>query len=166
MVESASNVVTTPGTVDEKAIKSIAASDYFRFLGEDKIRKVAEAIEKLHATDMFNEGRWMNPTLRVEMLRILGPELPQISETYVWMVIRRYKDLKRYYLEMSVQAEKKRLEEEAKAKLAAEKAAKAAAAAAAKAKAAPAAAAPAPASADQKLTAPADPKPAVPTTKT
>ena len=141
MVETAGPLGTTAvGTVDDRAVKSIANSEYFRFLGEEKIRKVATAVEGMGNTELFNRGRWVNPSLRIEIFRILGPELPQVSETYAYMVVRRYKDLKRFYKEEQELAEKKRIEDEAKAKLAAEKAAKAAAA---KAKAPAPAAAPA-----------------------
>ncbi|HVO30897.1 MAG TPA: hypothetical protein VMV18_09175 [bacterium] len=151
---SAPSGTTQTGVVDDKAVKSIATNDYFRFLGEEKVRKVAEAIEKMGATELFNNGRWINPSIRHEILKILGPELPQISETYAYLVVRRYKDLKRFYREQAELAEKKRIEDEAKAKAAAEKAAKAAAAKAA------AAAAPKPAEAK-----PADAKPSEPEKK-
>src|SRR3954464_12315313 len=119
---------TAVGTVDERAVKSIANSEYLRFLGEEKVRLIAEAVEKMGNTELFNKGRWVNPSLRIEILRILGDELPQVSETYAYMVVRRYKDQKRFYKEQQELAEKKRIEDEAKAKLAAEKASKAAAA--------------------------------------
>ncbi len=143
--------------VDDRAVHAIASSDYFRFLGEDKVRRVAEAIENAGATEMFNHGRWINPVIRHEILRILGPELPQVSETYAYMVVRRYKDLKRFYKEQIELAEKKRIEDEAKAKLAAEKAAKAAAAKAAKPAAAPDASTPV--AAPAATATPADAKP-------
>ena len=126
--------------VDEQAVKSIAQAEFFAFLGEEKVRKVAEACERVESAELVNRGRWLNPATRKEILLILGKELPQISETYAWMVARRYRDLKRYYKEQVELAEKKKREEEAKAKLLAEKAAKAAAAKAAAAKTAPAAA--------------------------
>lgn len=133
-------MATQTHAVDEQAVKSIAQAEFFAFLGEDKVRKVAEACERVESAQLVNQGRWLNPATRKEILRILGTELPQISETYAWMVARRYRDLKRYYKEQIELAEKKKREEEAKAKLAAEKAAKAAAAKAAAAKAAPPAA--------------------------
>lgn len=146
---------TTPtGVVDENAVKSIASSDYFRFLGEEKVRRVAEAVEKTGAVELFNKGRWINPVIRHEILKILGADLPQISETYAYMVVRRYRDLKRWYQEQAEIAEQKRLEEEKKAKLAAEKAAKAAAA---KAKAAADAAAKPAGDAPAKPATPSEP---------
>ena len=157
MADPVAAATTQTGVVDEKAVASIAASDYFRFLGEDKIRKVADAVEKFGASEIVNNGRWINPVIRHEILRILGAELPQISETYAYMVVRRYRDLKRYSREQAEVAEKKRIDDEAKAKLAAEKAAKAAAAKAAK-PAAPAADAKAPAAPDAPKPADA-PKP-------
>ena len=120
------------GMVSEKAVKEIAASEFYAFLGEDKIRRIANAAEVTHVADLRNGGKWLTPSARQEVLRILAPDLPSISETYAWMVVRRYRDLKRWYVDQAEQAEKKRIEDEAKAKLAAEKAAKAAAAAAAK----------------------------------
>jgi hypothetical protein len=115
-------------TVDEKAVKEIAQSEFYAFLGEDKVRRIARAAEITGAAELRNMGRWLTPSARQEVLRILAPELPSISETFAWMVVRRYRELKRWTVEQALQAEKKRLEEEAKAKLAAEKAAKAAAA--------------------------------------
>jgi hypothetical protein len=135
---SAASTPTT--TVDERAVKEIAANEYFAFLGADKIRRVAEACERVESAQLRNGGRWLNPATRVEILKILAPDLPQISETYAWMVARRYRDTKRFYIEQERVAELKKKEDEAKAKLAAEKAAKAAKAkAAAPASAAPAA---------------------------
>lgn len=147
---SAPSTPTT--TVDERAVKEIASNEYFAFLGADKIRRVAEACERVESAQLRNGGRWLNPATRVEILKILSPELPQISETYAWMVARRYRDTKRFYIEQERVAELKKKEDEAKAKLAAEKAAKAA-----KAKASPAAAAPGP-----TTTAAAGPAPSVP----
>src|SRR2546427_28455 len=109
--------------VDERAVKSIAENEYFAFLGEEKVRKVAEAAERVESAALVNGGRWLNPATRKEILRILGKELPQISETYAWMVARRYRDLKRFYIEEAELAEKKKRDDEAKAKLLAEKAA-------------------------------------------
>lgn len=126
------------GAVSEKAVKEIAASEFYAFLGEDKIRRIAHAAEVSHVADLRNGGKWLTPSARQEVLRILAPDLPSISETYAWMVVRRYRDLKRWYVDQAEQAEKKRIEDEAKAKLAAEKAVKAAAAAAAKKAAEPA----------------------------
>lgn len=123
---------TPSGTVDEKAVKAIAQSEFYAFLGEDKVRKIAAAAELTGAAELRNDGRWLTPSIRQQVLRILAPELSSISETYAWMVVRRYRDLKRWYVDQAEIAEKKRIEDEAKAKLAAEKAAKAAAAAAAK----------------------------------
>lgn len=123
---------TTPtGTVDEKAVKEIASSDFYAFLGEERIRKIANAAEISGAATLRNDGRWLTPSIRQQVLRILAPELSSVSETYAWMVVRRYRELKRWYVDQAELAEKKRLEEEAKAKAAAEKAAKAAAAKAA-----------------------------------
>ncbi len=130
------------GTVDEQAIAWIAKNEYFAHLGEKRIRAVAEATERVlreYGVDLFNQGRWINPALRKEMLKLLAPDLKQISETHFWMVVRRYRELKRFYKEKAELEIKKKAEEEAKAKAAAEKAAKAAAAKA-KAPAAPAAA--------------------------
>ena len=118
--------------IDEKAVKEIAASDFYAFLGEARIRRIAQAAEITGAAELRNGGRWLVPSVRQEVLRILAKDLPDISETYAWMVVRRYRELKRWYVDQAELAEKKRLEEEAKAKLAAEKAAKAAAAKAAK----------------------------------
>jgi hypothetical protein len=151
---------TTPtGTVDEKAVQSIANSEYFRFLGEDRIRKVAVAAEATGVSNLTNDGRWLNPSVRQGVLRLLGEDLPQISETYCWLVVRRYRELKRFYREQAQEAEKKKAEEEAKAKLVAEKAAKAAAAKAAAAAKPPAAAAATPASVTAAASADADKKP-------
>ena len=148
-----------PQPVDEQAVKSIAASDYFA-LGEDRIRRIAAACESVDgAADLQNQGRWLNPSIRKEVLRVLGADLQGISETKAWMVVRRYREQKRFFKEQVELAAKKKLEDEAKAKLAAEKAAKAAAAKAAKpateAPAAPAAAAAAAAA----VPAPATPPP-------
>lgn len=118
-------------SVDEKAIEWIAKNEYFSFLGEKKIREVAQATERVlreYGVDLFNQGRWMNPALRKEILKVLSPDLKSISETYAWMVARRYRELKRYYKEKAELEIKRKADEEAKAKLAAEKAAKAAAA--------------------------------------
>ena len=131
MAESAQTSAAPQGSVDEKAVKEIAGSEFYAFLGEDKIRRIARAAETTGAAELRNSGRWLNPSVRIEVLRILAADLPSISETYAWMVVRRYRELKRWYVEQVMLAEKKRLEDEAKAKLAAEKAAKAAAAKAA-----------------------------------
>lgn len=131
MVETQTNPAPA-GAVSDKAVKEIAGSEFYAFLGEDKIRKIAHAAEVTHAAELRNGGKWLTPSVRQEVLRILAPDLPSISETYAWMVVRRYRDLKRWYVDQAEVAEKKRIEDEAKAKLAAEKAAKAAAAAAAK----------------------------------
>lgn len=128
---SPANASTPSGTVDEKAVKQIATSDFYAFLGEEKVRKIANAAEITGAATLRNDGRWLTPSIRQEVLRILAPELSNVSETYAWMVVRRYRELKRWYVDQAELAEKKRIEEEAKAKLAAEKAAKAAAAKAA-----------------------------------
>lgn len=152
----------------EQAIQWIAKNEYFAFLGEKKIRAIATATDKVESTyglGIFNEGRWMTPAFRKAMLQVLEDDLQQISETYAWMVVRRYRELKRYFKEKAELEAKRIRDEEAKAKAAAEKAAKAAAAAAAKAKAAPAAAAPAAAAgaAPGPTTNPAaGPAPAVP----
>ena len=114
--------------VSERAVKEIAASEFFAFLGEARIRRVAEVAEQTGVAEVVNNGRWLNPSARQNVLRVLAPELSSVSETYAWMVVRRYRDLKRWYIEQEMLAEKKKQEEEAKAKLAAEKAAKAAAA--------------------------------------
>lgn len=132
MVESAQTSAGPQPAVDEKAVKEIAGSEFYAFLGEDKIRRIAYASEITGAAELRNDGRWLTPSIRQEVLRILAADLPSISETYAWMVVRRYRELKRWYVEQVMLAEKKRLEDEAKAKLAAEKAAKAAAAKAAK----------------------------------
>ena len=128
MAESQQSPVAGEPTVDDKAVKEIAQSEFYAFLGEDKVRRIAHAAEVTGAAELRNMGRWLNPSVRQEVLRILAPELESISETYAWMVVRRYRELKRWYFDQALLAEKKRLEEEAKAKLAAEKAAKAAAA--------------------------------------
>jgi hypothetical protein len=150
---SAASTPTT--TVDERAVKEIAANEYFAFLGLDKIRRVAEACERVESAQLRNGGRWLNPATRVEILKVLAPDLPQISETYAWMVARRYRDTKRFYIEQERVAELKKKEDEAKAKLAAAKAAKAKAAASA----APAAAAPGPTTAAAAGPAPSVPPP-------
>lgn len=125
MVETQA-VPDAPGVVSEKAVKEIAASEFYAFLGEGRIRKIAHAAEVTHAANLRSGGKWLTPSVRQEVLRILAPDLQDISETYAWMVVRRYRDLKRWYVDQAELAEKKRIEEEAKAKLAAEKAAKAA----------------------------------------
>lgn len=131
MAETAQSSSGSQVAVDDKAVKEIAGSEFYAFLGEDKIRRIAHAAEVTGAAELRNSGRWLNPSMRQEVLRILAADLPSISETYAWMVVRRYRELKRWYVDQAMLAEKKRLEEEAKAKLAAEKAAKAAAAKAA-----------------------------------
>lgn len=147
----------------EQAIQWIAKNEYFAFLGEKKIRAIATATDKVESTyglGIFNEGRWMTPAFRKAMLQVLDDDLQQISETYAWMVVRRYRELKRYFKEKAELEAKRIRDEEAKAKAAAEKAAKAAAAAAAKAKAAPAAGAAAPGPATNPAAGPAPSVPA------
>src|SRR5688572_18603251 len=107
----------TETAVDEKAIEWIAKNEYFSFLGEKKIREVAQATERVlreYGVDLFNQGRWMNPALRKEILKVLAPDLKSISETYAWMVARRYRELKRFYKEKAELEIKKKAEEEAK----------------------------------------------------
>lgn len=148
---------TTAAGLSEQAIQWIAKNEYFAFLGEKKIRAIAAAtdhVESTYGLGIFNEGRWMTPAFRKAMLQVLGDDLQQISETYAWMVVRRYRELKRFFKEKAELEEKKKRDDEAKAKLAAEKAAKAAAAAKAKAAAAPAA----PAAAAPATSAPTEPK--------
>lgn len=124
----------------DQAVRWIVANEYLGHLGEERIRRICAAVEKIESAldfeGRFNEGRWMTPAFRKEVLRVLAPDLRQVSETHAWMVVRRYRELKRYFHEKAELEEKKRQEEEKKAKLAAEKAAKAAAAKAAKEKAA------------------------------
>src|SRR3954471_16795343 len=104
--------------IDERAVKAIAGNVYYADLGEDKVRRVAEACERVESAQLVNGGRWLNPATRIEILRILKPELRQISETHAWMVARRYRDLKRFYVEEERLAEQKKKDDEAKAKLA------------------------------------------------
>ncbi len=120
--------------LSERAVKELAANRAFSMLTESQIREIAAACERTEVASLTNGGRWLVPSLRKELIRLLRPELAtSISETDAWMVARRYRDLKRYYLDQEAKAEQARKEEEAKAKAAAEKAAKAAAAKAAKA---------------------------------
>ena len=149
--------MTATPNVDERAVKAIASNVYFADLGEERVRRVAEACERVESAQLVNGGRWLNPATRIEILRILKPELRQISETHAWMVARRYRDLKRFYVEEARLAEEKKKEEEAKAKLAAAKAAKAAAAKAAAPAPAPATPAPGPSTTPQP-DGPAKPK--------
>lgn len=120
--------------VDEDAIKKILANEEYAFLGEPRIRLVAQVYEQLFGGHDLKYHGWPNPALRKELWRLLGPQMRQVSETRIWMVVRRYRDLKRLAIVRAEEAEAQRREEEAKAEAAAKK--KAAAEAAAKKKAA------------------------------
>lgn len=161
-LETPSAAAPVPDYKDQ-AVRWIVSNEYLGYLGEERIRRICAAVEKIESSldleGRFNEGRWMTPAFRKEVLRVLTPDLRQISETHAWMVVRRYRELKRYFEEKTQLEEKRRQEEEKKAKLAAEKAAKAAAAKAAKEKAAAEAtnASPAPEGKSvEKKTTPAD----------
>ena len=102
-----------PVIVDENAIKQILSSEEFRHLGEPRIRLIAQAYEQLFAGNDVRFYGWANPALRKELWRLLGDQIEEVSETRLWMVVRRYRDLKRKAIVDAEEEAKRKAEEEA-----------------------------------------------------
>ena len=108
--------------VDENAIKQILANEEFSFFGEARIRLVAQVYEQLFQGNDLKFYGFSNSALRKELWRLLGDDIRGLSETRVWMIVRRYRDHKRKAIVDAEAEVQRKVDEEAAARKAEAKA--------------------------------------------